>query len=154
MDTVARIMRLDGAVAIVAVDVENGGCGRCDQPGGCRSAVLTQMFRQRSCEFSVPNRIGARVGDRVVLRLPAGSLARWSLTMYLVPVLAVLIGAGLGIFCVGNASFRNVGAISGSLVGLAVCWIVFRLVPTSVGTGPQMVCDVDRASKHIRGETS
>ncbi len=146
---VARITRLDGAVAIIAVDAENGGCGRCSEPGGCRSAVLTQMFRQRGCEFSVQNRIDARVGDRVVLRLPDGSLARWSLTIYLVPVLAVLLGAALGSFCVGDASFRDFGAMSGSLVALAVCWIVFRLVPTSLGTGPQMVRHVDRAPNRM-----
>jgi sigma-E factor negative regulatory protein RseC len=152
MDRVARIMRLDGAVAIVAVETENGGCGRCDEPGGCRSALLAQMFRQRNCEFSVPNRIGARVGDSVLLRLPVGSLARWSLTIYLVPVFAVLVGAAVGIFCVGDADARDAGAIWGSLAGLAACWLAFRLFPTAVGMGPQMVRDVDRAPNRKRGE--
>lgn len=144
-------MRLDGAVAIVAVEADNGGCGRCDEPGGCRSALLTQMFRQPNCEFSVPNRIGARVGDRVLLRLPVGSLARWSLTIYLVPVFAVLVGAAVGSFCVADADARDTGAIWGSLAGLAACWLAFRLFPTAVGMGPQMVRDVDRAPNRKRG---
>ncbi|MBK8335554.1 MAG: SoxR reducing system RseC family protein [Sterolibacteriaceae bacterium] len=149
-----RIVRLDGALAIIAVEADNGGCGRCDEPGGCRSALLAQMFHQPNCEFSVPNLIGARVGDRVLLRLPVGSLARLSLTIYLVPVFAVLVGAAVGVFCVGDVDARDTGAICGSLVGLAACWLAFRLVPTAVGMGPQMVRDLDGAPNRKRGEMS
>ena len=141
MDTVVRVMRLEGAVAVVAAEVDGIGCGRCSEPGGCRSALLTQFFIAPSREFSVPNEIDARAGDRVVIRLAAGSLLGWSLTTYLVPVLAVILGAALGASIAGEAFSRDGGAVGGSLVGLvlAACLIASRLSPASVGTGPRMV---------------
>lgn len=141
MDTVARVLRIEGAVAVVAVDATGAGCGRCDEPGGCRSGLLSQMFHAPVREFHVPNEIGARAGEMVLIRLATGGLARWSLTAYLLPVLAVVVGAALGASIAGEGSFRNGGAVGGSLVGLVfAAWlIVIRLAPTSVDTAPRLV---------------
>lgn len=141
MDTVARVVRLEGAAAVVALEADGGGCGRCNEPGGCRSGLLSQMFHTPSREFSVPNEIDARAGETVLIRLSTGGLARWSLTAYLFPVFAVLIGAALGASTAGESYSRDGGAICGSLVGLffAAWLIISRLAPTSVSTGPRLV---------------
>jgi positive regulator of sigma E activity len=99
------------------------------------------MFHTPSREFSVSNEIGARVGETVLIRLGTGRLARWSLTAYLIPVFAVLIGAALGASTAGESYSRDGGAICGSLVGLffSLWLIASRLAPTAVGTGPRLV---------------
>lgn len=141
METFARVRRLQGASAVVAVEADGGGCGRCSEPGGCRSGLLSQIFRSPVSEFSVPNDIDACTGDRVLVRLEAGGLARWSLTTYLLPVFAVLTGAAIGALAAGEAYSRDVSAVGGALVGLVLAaWlIVFRLAPASVDNRPRLV---------------
>lgn len=141
MDLYARVKRLEGAHAVVALAQERGGCGRCSEAGGCRSGVLGQMFCASPREFSLPNGIDARAGERVIVRLAAGSLARFSVAAYLIPVVAVLIGGAFGAAFAGDLFARDGGAIAGSLLGLvvAVCLIAFRLGPAAVGSGPRLV---------------
>lgn len=145
MDVVARVKRLEGAAAVITVEADGGGCGRCSEPGGCRSELLSRLFRAPSREFSVPNGIGASAGDRVRVQLATGELARWSLTTYLVPVLAAVIGAAIGASIAGDQFSRDSGAVGGSLVGLvaAAGLIASRLAPASVVTVPRMVRMID-----------
>lgn len=142
MDMVARIKRLEGPMAVIEVAAGGGGgCGRCDEPGGCRSGLLTQMFRKSGSEFLVPNDICARVGDQVFVRLGDGKLARWSLVAYVLPVFAVLFGAALGASAAGDSFSRDGGAIGGALLGLlfAVWLNAFRFGSKSKRRGLQLV---------------
>lgn len=141
MDAFARVKRLEGTVAVIAMEADCGGCGRCSEPGGCRSGLLSRPFRAPSREFSLHNEIGAGAGDRVRIHLATGELARWSLTTYLVPVFAVVIGAAIGASIAGELYSRDSGAVGGSLVGLllAVGLIAARHARASVVTVPRMV---------------
>lgn len=153
MDTAARVKRLDGAVAVVVVEANGGGCGRCDEPGGCRSGLFSQLFGSRVREFSVPNEIDARAGDRVSVRLAAGGLARSALTLYLIPVFAILVGAALGASIASEAHARDMAAVGGSLVGLLLGWIVvLARGPASAGALPKLVRIGDEVSKCRREE--
>lgn len=149
MDLYARVRRLEDAHAVVALAQERGGCGRCSEAGGCRSGILGQMFRASPREFSLPNGIDARAGERVIVRLAAGSLMRGSLAAYLTPVVGVLVGGVFGAAIAGDHFARDVGAIAGALLGLvvAVCLIVFRLGPAAVGSGPRLVRIGDEVPK-------
>lgn len=154
MDVYARVKRLDGAHAIVALEQEIAGCGQCSEPGGCRSGILGQMFRTTSREFSVPNEIGACSGDRVVVHLALGGLGRCSVAVYLLPVIAAVIGGSLGAAIVGDALSRDGAAILGSLMGLALAgWLIVRRVaPASEGFRPRLVRAGEKAPKCKKGE--
>lgn len=123
METFARVKRIEGAHALVEIDAAAGGCGRCDEPGGCRSSMLSHLFHQPCREFELPNDIGAREGDRVVVRLGEGGLARWAALGYLIPLATTFLGALAGDFASarfsGSAS-DELGAALGAAVGLLV----------------------------------
>lgn len=117
METFARVKRIEGAHALVEIDASGGGCGRCDEPGGCRSGVLSHLFHKPCREFALPNEIGAREGDRVVVRLGDGKLGRWAALGYLIPLATTLLGALAGETFGGEELGAALGAAFGLLAG-------------------------------------
>ncbi len=71
-------------------------CESCDSKdtcgGGCTllSSTLTEL------EIEVPNHIGARNGDKVLLSMDSSSVITLSLMAYIVPIIALILGAFLG----------------------------------------------------------
>lgn len=90
----AVIRALDGDEAIV--EVEQGGCGRCHEEGGCGGQQLTQMFCSSPRTYRVSNAIGAEIGDHVTVAIAAGSVRRTANLAYGVPLLASILGAVVG----------------------------------------------------------
>lgn len=70
-------------------------CGACAARKGCGTAVLANVLGQRQRRLRAINPIGARVGDRVVIGLAEGVILQASVVVYLVPLLAMMLGAGL-----------------------------------------------------------
>ena len=82
--TVRAIVReINQADALV--EVEQGGCGRCHEPGGCGGQQLTQMFCSTPKTYRVANEIGAGVGDRVTIAIAADSVRRTANLAYVQP---------------------------------------------------------------------
>jgi len=78
------------------VEVEQGGCGRCNEPGGCGGQSLTRMFASGPRKFRVDNQFGASVGDRVTIAIAAGNVRRSANLAYGIPLLAMIAGAVIG----------------------------------------------------------
>ncbi len=70
--------------------MERGNCGECK---GC--GLLSRSL-QEAVDFEVPNRLQARPGDRVALRMPSGPLIHAYLLAFGMPVAAMLAGYLLG----------------------------------------------------------
>ncbi|MDP3539726.1 MAG: SoxR reducing system RseC family protein [Azonexus sp.] len=120
--TIRAIVRaLEGEDALV--EVEQGGCGRCHEEGGCGGQHLTQMFCSGPKTYRVINHVGAGIGDRVTIAVAAGSVRRTANLAYGVPLTATIIGAALGTSLNGD-----LGAILGATLalGLAVFYVRFR----------------------------
>lgn len=120
MDVDAVVLGTVGSDAIVRVSRDQAGCGRCEQPGGCRSGLLSRPLRPDCGEYRVANRIGARVGETVVLRVPEGAVLRAAAGAYVVPVLMILAGAGMGVGAAGSGGGEDVAALAGAATGLAL----------------------------------
>lgn len=116
MEAEAIVMRIERGVALLRLSEEAGGCERCHESGGCRSGILTRPLATRCRSFRVPNTIGARPGDRVVLDLPEGSMARAAAAVYLLPAVLVVAGAAAGMALSEPPS--DLAAATGALVGL------------------------------------
>lgn len=117
--TVRAIVRaVDKDVALV--EVEQGGCGRCHEEGGCGGQHLTQMFCSGPKTYRVDNGVSAEVGEHVVVAIEAGSVRRVANLAYGLPLLATLLGAAIG-----NALWGNAGGVGGALCGLvgAFAWV-------------------------------
>jgi sigma-E factor negative regulatory protein RseC len=126
-----RVLALDGDYALV--QVEQGGCGRCHEPGGCGGPQLTRIFGRASRQCRARNACGARPGDRVVIVLPAGVLARHATLGYGLPLAGLLAGAMIGEF-LGKG---NGGALAGAALGLLLVWRMLRWRSLRIAEDPQ-----------------
>lgn len=119
MEAVALVRRVEGDEAVVELVRTPGGCGRCDEPGGCRSGILARPMAAGCREFRLANAIGARAGDEVVVEIRDGSAGRGALIAYGAPVAGLVLGAAGGVAALAGIHPDLAGA-AGALAGLAV----------------------------------
>lgn len=115
----ATVIASDGAYAIVQTE-QQGGCGRCNEPGGCGGNNLVQMMCSSSRQYRVLNPDGAVVGDVVTVSIADGVVGRSALIVYGIPLVFLFVAAIL----VGFISDSNWLAVVGGGVGLALAWRV------------------------------
>lgn len=118
--TVCGVVRaVDGQQA--DVEVEQGGCGRCHEKGGCGGQSLTRMFASGPRRYRVDNRFGAVVGERVTIAIAEGSIRQAANLAYGVPLLAGIAGA-----VTGTALYGDPGGMFGALVAFSLAMIYVR----------------------------
>lgn len=138
--TISAVIRaLEGNVAIVEVDQR--GCGRCHEEGGCGGQQLTQMFCSSARTYRVINDIGAGVGDRVTLAVPPGSIRRTANFAYGIPLLALIAGALLGMQ-LGGDSGAMLGAITAVLFAFAFVRYRSWNAPSDPESQPRMLARI------------
>ena len=124
----ASVSRVSAGLAEIVTE-RRGACGACSAKHGCGTSLLATWLPQRRLSFRIPNEIGARVGDRVVVGLDEGALQRGSLLLYAAPLGGLLSGAiiGEGIFPrVGWSS--ELGAVLLGLLGLTLALGLVRRI--------------------------
>lgn len=91
--TVRVISVEDGYVWVSAAAAS--ACSHCSSAGSCGTSSLSSFFSRRSADIRVKNDIRARVGDEVVLGISEGELLKGSFAVYAVPLVSMLVIAGL-----------------------------------------------------------
>lgn len=125
MDVRGTVIRSSAQGPWVRIEDQAGGCGRCDEPGGCRSIQLTQAFGGPSREFLLPSGVPVQVGDRVLVKVADGVPGAAALLAYGLPLLGLFAGALGGM---GLAPFAEPDAnvLVGGGLGLALGWRIGR----------------------------
>ena len=119
IDAQGTVTELDGGYAVVRMD--EAGCGRCHEKGGCGGANIGTMLCTTPRTFRVLNPDQAAVGDQVQVVIAAGVLRRSAAYAYGLPLLALFGGALLGSALAGEP-----GAIIGAVSGLIASALVLR----------------------------
>ncbi len=123
-----------------AVRIQKGSqCKNCSSREGC--GVIRWAG---DMQIDLENELGAEVGDFVEISLPTRSLMKLSLLVYLLPVLALILGAYLGRL-IGTEVLQSdsavisvvCGAIAMGATFLSLRW-VDRRVQVSSGYRPRM----------------
>ncbi|TAH42136.1 MAG: Fis family transcriptional regulator [Betaproteobacteria bacterium] len=130
MEAFARVQRVDGGRLWLKVSDTGGGCGRCDEPGGCRSVQIVHVFGKPATEFALPSYEGARVGDRVRIRIADGAPLRAALGSYGLAAALLVTGAAVGTALATGSESDLFGAI-GAAAGLALAFVSNRLLVRS-----------------------
>ena len=130
VDAKGIITSLDGDYALVRMD--DTGCGRCDEPGGCRGVNIGRMLCSAPTEFRVLNPERSVVGQQVSVAIPDGAVGTGALIAYGLPLLLLLIGAFLGLGVAGD-----LGAIIGAVFGLAASLPLLRYAQLKNATSRQ-----------------
>ncbi|MEN3110088.1 SoxR reducing system RseC family protein [Uliginosibacterium paludis] len=113
-------MQADGVVVGSAAGVarvrvqRSGGCGRCNEPGGCGNAADS-----RCDEFVVLNELNVRPGDRVLIDIPEGAALRAAMLAYGLPLCGTVLGAIAGFAAGGSDMASLAGAAAGLLLAFA-----------------------------------
>jgi sigma-E factor negative regulatory protein RseC len=119
IDAQGSVTAVDGEYATVRMD--ESGCGRCHEEGGCGGNNLGKMFCSTPRTFRVPNPGNAVVGDHVQVMIADGVVRRSAARAYVFPLFALFAGA-LG----GSALAGEPGAIIGAFSCLLVAWFLLR----------------------------
>ena len=114
-----QVVELEGEFAWIESE-RSTTCGGCAVRKGCGTGVIARVLGQKRVRLRVVNRIGAVVGDRVVIGISESGLLRGSLAVYAAPLAALFAGALAGHFVGGylGSAVRDPLAIAGAVAGL------------------------------------
>ncbi len=90
----ATVVRVEGDRAWITAERESS-CGQCSLRKGCGTAVLAGVLGRRAVNLRALNPLQAQPGERVIVGLDESAMLRGAVAVYLVPLLALLAGAGL-----------------------------------------------------------
>ena len=83
-----KVEEINENTALVRIQ-KRSACAHCGSKDSC-------SISKRDALIEVPNDLDAGLGDQVEITVPEGTLLRLSALVYLLPVVALLIGAILG----------------------------------------------------------
>ncbi len=126
----AVVLNVEAGRVWVKVSDRQDGCGRCDEPGGCRSVKIAYALKPPAEVFSLPDTIDARPGDRVLVRMEDGVALAGALASYGLGAVMLIAGAGAGHLIAGDGN-PDFYAMGGAALGLFVAVLVNRLLHRS-----------------------
>ncbi len=89
-----QVVSIEGEYAWVETE-PSSSCGQCSARKGCGTAALSSVFNRGTTKVRVLNQAHARAGERVIVGLQEAALLRGAFAVYFVPILSMLIAAGL-----------------------------------------------------------
>ena len=123
----ARVVSVDGDFALIETQRESA-CGHCQQQSGCGTSLLSRFVGNRQSHLRVLNPVNAGPGDSVMLGLNERALTSASVTLYLLPLLALIIAAIAGHFLASWFGLNSTEPVSiiGGLLGLITGLLLAR----------------------------
>jgi sigma-E factor negative regulatory protein RseC len=109
--------------------VESGqasGCGGCQQKASCTTNALGNVLKKRS--VPVDSDMQLKIGDKVIVAIDENLLLRASLLLYLLPLIALFIGAGLADGLLDNNGYADLWIAASGLLGfLLSLWLINKM---------------------------
>lgn len=126
----ATVVRVETGRVWVRVEDRQDGCGRCDEPGGCRSIRLAYSIKPPTEVFSLPDQTGLCQGDPVVIRMDDGAPLLGALGSYGVGACLLVAGAAIG-HSVATVGREDLYALVGGTLGILIAIGFNRLLHRS-----------------------
>jgi sigma-E factor negative regulatory protein RseC len=123
IETRAVVVRTGEGKAWVRLLEYHGGCGRCNEPGGCHAPQLAEMFRGSGRTFAVDDPFGLRLDEQVRIVIDDGMPLRAALASYGLGTALILSGTALGVWLTPAAQ-ADLGAVTGLAFGIAVTMLI------------------------------
>lgn len=101
-------------------------CGLCGQKRGCGNAVWGKLLGHANHTLMAENPINAKVGDSVVVGIDEHAVLNSAFFLYVVPLLAMLIGTVLADRFFDNQFYVIIGAVLGLTLGFF--WVKGHLI--------------------------
>jgi sigma-E factor negative regulatory protein RseC len=137
------VQSVTGGIATVAVTVSTGGCGRCHEPGGCGGQNLSRSLCAPVKTIDLANTANAKVGELVFVQIDESTLRGFTTRVYVFPVIAVLLGAGIGNLLTDKGS---IGAVLGAIAGFALAFLAGTLVRSASARPAKLISQSEASS--------
>ncbi len=114
-------------------------CSSCSASKGCGTGALSKVLGNKTARMRVLNRIGARVGEEVIVGVSEGALVQGSLAVYIVPLLGLFLFALLGQALASQLEFESTESLSivFGLIGLALGAFWVRRFSVKISQDPR-----------------
>lgn len=119
----ARVVAAAGDAVWVEAEAKSA-CGGCAAASNCGVSALSGSLGRKAARLKLRNLCDARIGDRVVIGIPQSTLLRASITVYLTPLIAMIVAAAAAVAAGGG---DGVAALSG-FGGLAAGFLAAKLI--------------------------
>jgi len=117
---------VDGDRAVVLIR-QSSSCAACESRAACN------IDSDKEVRIEVKNELHAKAGDHVEISMPAPSLFKMGTLVYLFPVLALILGAGMGHISASRLAMdENLAAIVGGIAALGISFGVLRRIDRAV----------------------
>ena len=121
----ALVLRAEDGKAQLRLLEQQGGCGRCDEPGGCHAPQLLNMFKGGERIFTVDDSLGLQAGERVKIVIDEGTPLRAAWASYGAGTALVLACAAAGVWF-APAAWADSAAATGVVVGMVATAFILR----------------------------
>ena len=147
------VIEVRGPHALVRLK-RSSACSGCASAGQCHAGR-----GEREQLLEARNEVGAAVGDGVRVAVSARAVINASARIYLLPVVGLLVGAGLAQVLAGafisapaGANAAGFGGIAGAVLGVVLGRRMGRRAPSDGAPAPlitRIVADVDALSNRV-----
>lgn len=136
----AQIIEIDTARVKVAIN-SSSGCGACSAKSGCGNGILHRwlnptriMWIDADPEFCA----SSCLDDAVKVGVDEQAFVRNALSLYLIPIMVFLTGAGLGYQFLGEVA-SVLGGILGLVIGARLVRYLVKRSAYAAGFSPRIV---------------
>jgi sigma-E factor negative regulatory protein RseC len=109
------------------VGTQNNACAGCAQKNSCSSTALASVLKKKP--IPVDSELTLQIGDTVMVAIDESDLLGAAFLMYLLPLCALFIGAGIADSLVSDTTpYGDVWVAGGALTGLALALFIMRTI--------------------------
>jgi sigma-E factor negative regulatory protein RseC len=134
----ARVVAVDGDSVLLQTQRQSS-CGSCEVKSGCGTSVLAGIVGQKVTQLKLPNTLGAKPGDEVLLGMSENALVTGSLLVYMIPLVMLLLGALTGELVATQLGMdAELMPVVGGALGFVLAILLVRGLLHKTATGLQM----------------
>ncbi|HPX88744.1 MAG TPA: SoxR reducing system RseC family protein [Methylophilaceae bacterium] len=121
----AVVLACEGKHATLEIE-RRTACGLCGQKRGCGNATWGKLLGHHKHGFVAENTVNAKVGDSVIVGIEERAVLNTTLYLYVIPLVAMLVGTVLANYLFSNQFYVMLGAMLGLLLGFM--WVKGYLI--------------------------
>lgn len=130
---------------IAIVHTENKlACSSCQVSNSCGNGIVEKYLSEKIFTSEIPNILGAKIGDKVVIEIKKSSITRASLIVYFVPLLGLIFLSIIASFLGYSENITILFGLTGLFFGFLVTKYYNLKIANDESFSPTMVSIVGR----------
>lgn len=114
---VAQVIDVQGDFALVEC-ISKSACGSCHAADNCGNSSIAKAFKPHTNRFQVKMKYPVLPGQRIQIGLPAQSVVRSAMLVYLLPLVVMVFGVAIAVGLFGNSDgVALAGCAIGAVIG-------------------------------------